>query len=266
MTFSAHLSVGELAPLLKALHKSFAIRRHYELLNWLQDDIQRFLPHKILVAAWGDFASGQLCHDIVSPLPEIRTGCFADQALQPLMRELFHNWSGHEHNPCLMPAAKAFPSSGNMELHGHNIHSALIHGIHDQRGRNACLYVLLGQEEELRKDGIGETLRFLLPYIDTAFRQIGHLPSQYIETRRAAGTPGTSDKQENAACLGLSAREMDIMEWVRMGKTNQEIGMILNISAFTVKNHLQRIFKKLDAMNRAQAVGLIEAAQRHACK
>ena len=56
------------------------------------------------------------------------------------------------------------------------------------------------------------------------------------------------------------------MEWVRMGKTNQEIGMILNISAFTVKNHLQRIFKKLDAMNRAQAVGLIEAAQRQACK
>jgi DNA-binding CsgD family transcriptional regulator len=29
--------------------------------------------------------------------------------------------------------------------------------------------------------------------------------------------------------------------------------MILNISAFTVKNHLQRIFKKLDVLNRAQA-------------
>ena len=44
------------------------------------------------------------------------------------------------------------------------------------------------------------------------------------------------------------------MEWVMMGKTNQDIGMILNISAFTVKNHLQRIFKKLDVLNRAQAV------------
>ncbi|MDD3481302.1 XrtB/PEP-CTERM-associated transcriptional regulator EpsA [Azovibrio restrictus] len=265
MTFSAHLSVGELAPLLKALHKSFAIQRHYELLNWLQDDIQHFLPHKILVAAWGDFASGQLCHDIVSPLPEIRTGCFADQALQPLMQELFHNWSGHGHNPFYMPTAKAFPNDSLQGLHGHGIHAALIHGIHDQRSRNACLYVLLDQEDVLRKEGVGETLRFLLPYIDTAFRQIGHLPSQYIGTPHNA-TSVSSGKQQNPACLGLSAREMDIMEWVRMGKTNQEIGMILNISAFTVKNHLQRIFKKLDAMNRAQAVGLIEAAQRQACK
>lgn len=265
MTFSAHLSVGELAPLLKALHKSFSIRRHYELLNWLQDDIQRFLPHQILVAAWGDFASGQLCHDIVSPLPEIRTGCFADQALQPLMQELFHNWSGHDHNPFSMPAAKAFSSHSPMGIHAQGIHAALIHGIHDQRSRNACLYVLLGREVELHKDGTGETLRFLLPYIDTAFRQIGHLPSQYIGT--AHDTPDVAaGKQGNPVCLGLSAREMDIMEWVRMGKTNQEIGMILNISAFTVKNHLQRIFKKLDAMNRAQAVGLIEAAQRQACK
>jgi DNA-binding CsgD family transcriptional regulator len=41
---------------------------------------------------------------------------------------------------------------------------------------------------------------------------------------------------------------------VRNGKTNFEIGMILDISAFTVKNHLQRIFRKLDVVNRAQAV------------
>jgi DNA-binding CsgD family transcriptional regulator len=47
------------------------------------------------------------------------------------------------------------------------------------------------------------------------------------------------------------------MEWVGKGKTNSEIGMILNISPFTVKNHLQRIFKKLDVMNRAQAVAQI---------
>jgi len=42
---------------------------------------------------------------------------------------------------------------------------------------------------------------------------------------------------------------------VRKGKTNQEIALILQISLFTVKNHLQRIFRKLDVLNRAQAVG-----------
>ena len=68
----------------------------------------------------------------------------------------------------------------------------------------------------------------------------------------------TSDEMASAFSRdgqsGLSQREIEIMEWVRIGKTNYEIGMILNISAFTVKNHLQRIFKKLDVTNRAQAV------------
>jgi len=54
--------------------------------------------------------------------------------------------------------------------------------------------------------------------------------------------------------LGLSERESQIMDWVAMGKTNSEIGCILNISAFTVKNHMQRIFQKLNVFNRAQAV------------
>ena len=57
---------------------------------------------------------------------------------------------------------------------------------------------------------------------------------------------------------GLSEREIEILEWVRNGKTNIEIGMILHISANTVKNHLQRIFRKINVSNRAQAVGKLE--------
>ena len=53
---------------------------------------------------------------------------------------------------------------------------------------------------------------------------------------------------------GLTAREAEILDWVRLGKTNDEIGLILEINVFTVKNHLQNIFKKLDVSNRMQAV------------
>lgn len=56
----------------------------------------------------------------------------------------------------------------------------------------------------------------------------------------------------------LSARENEVMHWVKMGKTNYEIGAIMEISAFTVKNHLQRIFRKLDALNRTHAVARYE--------
>ena len=39
-----------------------------------------------------------------------------------------------------------------------------------------------------------------------------------------------------------------------LSNTNFEISMILDISELTVKNHLQKIFKKLDVHNRTQSV------------
>ena len=62
----------------------------------------------------------------------------------------------------------------------------------------------------------------------------------------------------------LSAREAEILRWIALGKTNPEIGSILNISSFTVKNHVQRILKKLDVSNRTQAVGNTHAVLTHA--
>ncbi|MGB9107743.1 MAG: LuxR C-terminal-related transcriptional regulator, partial [Telluria sp.] len=52
----------------------------------------------------------------------------------------------------------------------------------------------------------------------------------------------------------LSARELDIVGWLREGKSNDEMGAILGISALTVKNHLQRIYRLLGVGNRAHAL------------
>jgi transcriptional regulator EpsA len=91
-------------------------------------------------------------------------------------------------------------------------------------------------------------LESVLPYIDFSLRQLEHLPEQLKESVLI------EEELPEELTGSLSEREIEIMKWVRSGKTNQEIGMILDISFFTVKNHLQRIFKKLDVINRAQAV------------
>ena len=64
------------------------------------------------------------------------------------------------------------------------------------------------------------------------------------------------DFVDTAAGIGcdLSEREIQIMSGVRDGKTNAEIGAELGISPLTVKNHVQRILRKLGVANRAQAV------------
>lgn len=53
----------------------------------------------------------------------------------------------------------------------------------------------------------------------------------------------------------LSSREMQILQWVAAGKTQQDIGDILSISHRTVEVHLRSSREKLSALTTAQAIG-----------
>jgi len=52
----------------------------------------------------------------------------------------------------------------------------------------------------------------------------------------------------------LSTRESQILQYVAQGNTTKEVARQLGISPHTVKTHLERIFEKLGANDRAQAV------------
>jgi DNA-binding CsgD family transcriptional regulator len=66
--------------------------------------------------------------------------------------------------------------------------------------------------------------------------------------------PAQAGAGHDAILRPLSARETEILGWVREGKSNYEVGRILGISALTVKNHLQRIYKTLGVSNRTHAL------------
>jgi DNA-binding NarL/FixJ family response regulator len=52
----------------------------------------------------------------------------------------------------------------------------------------------------------------------------------------------------------LSAREREILDLLSEGLSNKEIGVKLNVSQFTVRNHLARVFEKLHVRSRTEAV------------
>jgi DNA-binding NarL/FixJ family response regulator len=54
----------------------------------------------------------------------------------------------------------------------------------------------------------------------------------------------------------LSPREIEILQQVAYGSTTKEVADNLGISFHTVKTHLERIFEKLGANDRAQAVAI----------
>lgn len=63
-----------------------------------------------------------------------------------------------------------------------------------------------------------------------------------------------AEKQDRTDAL--TVREIDVLHYVAAGKTNWEIGKILEISEDTIKMHMKNITRKLDAANRAHSVAL----------
>ncbi|MCS6896799.1 MAG: LuxR family transcriptional regulator [Nitrospira sp.] len=54
----------------------------------------------------------------------------------------------------------------------------------------------------------------------------------------------------------LTSREVTILNWMKNGKTNWEIGKILGVSERTVRFHIEQIFSKLEVTSRSQAVAM----------
>jgi DNA-binding CsgD family transcriptional regulator len=58
----------------------------------------------------------------------------------------------------------------------------------------------------------------------------------------------------------LTDAEIQVLKWVRAGRTNREIGRILCKSEFTVKTHVQRMLAKTGVDNRLQLALLAQSA------
>jgi DNA-binding NarL/FixJ family response regulator len=80
-----------------------------------------------------------------------------------------------------------------------------------------------------------------------------HLSQEYRTRSRIPLLPGSSN-------YCLTDRQLELMRLVEKGLTNKEIAVNLNLSEFTVKNHISRIMKELDAEDRHEAVETIRAS------
>jgi DNA-binding CsgD family transcriptional regulator len=95
----------------------------------------------------------------------------------------------------------------------------------------------------------GEIYIFL---IAVAFLALGLFVGARI---MSAPRPASFDGNPKArAALGISASEMTVLEEIAAGRSNKEIAARLKISPNTVKTHAARLFEKLGAKRRTDAV------------
>jgi DNA-binding CsgD family transcriptional regulator len=65
-----------------------------------------------------------------------------------------------------------------------------------------------------------------------------------------------SDQRGSKAAVGsleLTSREAEVLFWISEGKSNHDIGVILDAKTGTIRKHVEHIFSKLNVENRTSA-------------
>ncbi|MCB0196120.1 MAG: response regulator transcription factor [Anaerolineae bacterium] len=83
-----------------------------------------------------------------------------------------------------------------------------------------------------------------------AVRGVARGEQGWLSRQVSAQISNWTQEQQNTS---LTPREMEVLEQVVKGKTNQEIGLALGISEKTVEKHLVNVFSKLSVSSRVEA-------------
>ena len=97
----------------------------------------------------------------------------------------------------------------------------------------------------------------------TGFLALGIWLGMRLLARRAPSAGGDAGNPQAQAALGISARELEVLQEIAAGHSNKEIAQRLQVSPNTVKTHVARLLEKLgakrrtDALRRARELGLM---------
>lgn len=224
----------------RLVESALTIQRRYQLFLWSRGELQTFLPHRTVLCAVGDLSRMNYRLECLSESPNenSRAAEFGNRA-NGLLPRLLAAWRRNGHAPLVISRAGDCEAlDGELEHHG--LQDCSAHGLVDPEHGIGALFVFLDGLCEPRGTR-AHRLALLVPQLMAAVQRID----------RAERFVSLALAEESM----LSAREAEIMHWIRAGKTNQEIGQILDISPYTVKNHVQKILRKLNVTNRAEAAG-----------
>jgi transcriptional regulator EpsA len=240
--------------LLRVIEAAPQVHRRHQFFLWSQGDFQRWLPHKISVCGSYDRDQREVVFDIFNSVPipdEILHGL--KSARSELMQAAMTNWHRARHQACRLPLALVAETEGlKSALSALGYDEVLMHGIHRPgRPEEIESFFLFAQPHDAFSDGAQQALDMLLPCLHVAYQRVCSTERQMVVGRTLLSP---SNGQPYQRTTPITEREREILLWVRDGLSNQQISEKLGISALTVKNHVQKILRKLGAANRAQAV------------
>lgn len=273
--------------LLRIVETSLQVRRRYQFYFWAQSQLHELLPHRALVCGAWHREAGELrfeaFHGIVLPAAVLQT---LTDAQRPLLRALVAAWIARQ-GRALALDLQDLSGVGDAAalLRDAGIERLLVHGVARPQRPDELESCFVFADRGAAEAGAPAAvhLELVLPYLHSTWtrvvaaehggaprgRSAPRMPPEPkrstpaaeapVARRRAAGRTRAPLPEAPAAgapvtAPGITERERQILQWVCDGKSNAQIAEILGISALTVKNHMQKILRKLRASNRAHAV------------
>ena len=89
--------------------------------------------------------------------------------------------------------------------------------------------------------------------IAAGFLALGVWAGTRLVPRQPAGEGFVANERVRET-LGISDREFEVLELLAAGRSNKEIAGALNVSPNTVKTHVAKLFGKLEAKRRTEAI------------
>lgn len=240
------LSDLDVETLMLNLDASLRVYQREHFFSWTQGLLQSLIKHEVLVCALRSGEAAALRAESFSMVA-------AEQAIfgELFLRDtsvalgLIKIWEDRGFRPLVCNSTDSPLCRGlfAQELERVSATQILAHGTHDARGQACGFYAFICLPGTL---GPRQTYlaRLVTPFLHAA----------WVRTEVSGRAKG-SDPARREETRMITAREEEILRWVSLGKSNFEIGAILGLSPLTVKNHVQRILRKLNVVNRAQAVG-----------
>lgn len=229
------------------LDASLRVHTRPHFFSWTQGMLQSLIRHEVLICALRSGEPLSLSVDSFA-VNVADPSAFSDAFLRdaPVAPALLKSWEERRFRPLVCEVGDVKALAGGTfagKLERIRATRLIAHGTHNSEGlmESFFTFACIPEGDVHRQAYLAQ---LLVPFLHAA----------WVRTRMNVRAKG-NDAPKSLKRSAITTREQEILRWIYLGKSNFEIGTILSISPLTVKNHVQKILRKLNVVNRAQAVG-----------
>ena len=238
--------------MVRLLETVSAVRRRFQFFVWVQNHLQPLLPHEVAVCGAYQRRQRELEFEVFN---SVVLGPEAMQLLSDprsvVVRAAIAAWVRMLAQPVVITLAGIAAERGAASVQplvDAGIVELLVHGVaRPQRPAELESFFLLMRTGRRVPPWHSTNIEMLMPYLHSTYLRV-------CATEQEIGDAPQAAPRSCHASARLTDRESEVLAHVREGKSNQQIGEVMGISPLTVKNHVQKLLRKLGATNRAQAV------------